>query len=341
MAAPLTPENFYLQSGDGNAYLSWDITSGATGYVVQRSLDGVTYTIRATLSGSPLYNYYLDRGSETGGPEVGKQYYYRVAASNNDGTSSYTEAQNTVVCEIGKVSLGYLRLLSQQKADMVNSTFVSIPEWNTYIAESVKELRGLLTMAYGDDYFVADPYTYTTAQNVQDYPLPKDFFKLLGVEVALNPNDPNSWVTLRKYEFIQRNLWNYPNVYTFYGITNLRYRVMGNNLRIVPVPQGGQTIRIWYVPRSPVLMADTDIIDGINGWEEYPAIDAALKASAKEETDVSVLAAQKQAMIQRLQAEAENRDIGEPETVSDSKIRNFGWSGDEGGWTGNGGWGGF
>lgn len=340
MAIPATPDNFNLQSGDGNAFLSWDITSGATTYLVQRSLDGVTFTLQATITGSPLNNYYLDLGSAMGGPVAGTQYYYQVAAMNTDGTSAYTDAQNTVVCDVGQISLGYARLSAQQKADQVNSQFVSLTEWNAYITESAKELRGLLAMSYGDDYYVAPPYTYTTSQNVQDYPLPKDHFKLLGVEVALNSGDPNSWVTLRRFEFIQRNLWNYPNVYTFYGITNLRYRVMGNNIRIVPVPQGGQTLRIWYVPRAPVLMADTDLIDGVNGWEEYVTVDAALKASAKQESDVTVLAAQKQAMVARLEAEAANRDIGEPNTVSDSKMRNFGWSGDDGGFSGNGGWGG-
>jgi len=338
MAAPSTPTNFNLQSGDGNAFLSWDITATATSYVVQRSPDGVTYTTRATITGSPLKNYYLDEGESVDGPEENTTYFYKVAAANGDGTSSYTDPQNTIITAIGIVSLGYLRLTAQQRCDRVNSTFVSLTEWNKYITESRKELYDILTLKFGDDYYVATPYTYTLGGNQNLYPLPADFYKLLGVEIALNPGDSLSWVTLKKFEFIQRNRWNYPNVYTFYGVTNLRYRLNGNNIMIVPVPSGGQTLRIWYAPRPSVLMADTDIVDGVSGWEEYIIIDAAIKALAKEESDVSVFMAQKKFMLERIEQAAENRDAGEPEQVSDTKSRNFGWGDDDGSYGGSGGY---
>ncbi|CAN5950595.1 unnamed protein product [Sphagnum jensenii] len=175
---------------------------------------------------------------------------------------------------------------------------------------------------------IATPYTYTTGQNQQLYPLPNDFKALLGVEVALNPTDPNSWITLRKFEFVQRNLWNYPNVYTFYGITNLRYRINGNNLMIVPITQAGQTIRIWYVPRPSQLINTTDTVDGVAGWEEYIVADVCMKMLIKEESfeQAQAFALQKQALMKRIEEAAENRDIGDPEVVSDSRTRNFGWT---------------
>lgn len=204
------------------------------------------------------------------------------------------------------------------------------------ISQSRKELYDIIIQKFGNDYYLKTPYTYTTSQNLQFYPLPDDFYKLLGVEVALNPGDPSSWVTLKKFEFIQRNLWNYPNVYTFYGITNLRYRLEDNNLYIVPIPTGGETLRIWYAPRPDQLINDTDIVDGVSGWEEYIIVDCCIKALAKEESDVSIFAGQKQALLKRIEEAAENRDIGEPETVSDSKMRNFAWS-DDNGWGGGSG----
>lgn len=58
-------------------------------------------------------------------------------------------------------------------------------------------------------------------------------------------------------------------------------------------------------------------MDEFNGWEEYVIIDAAIKCLQKEESDVSVLAMQKQAIIDRIEAMASNRDAGEPEVTTD------------------------
>jgi hypothetical protein len=152
--------------------------------------------------------------------------------------------------------------------------------------------------------------------------------------VALNPTDPNSFVTLRGFNFIQKNLWNYPNQYTMYGITNLRYRLNGNNLMIVPQTQGGQTIRVWYVPRPNQLINDTDTVDEVSGWEEYIIADVCIKALAKEESDVSIFMEQKANVALRIEEMSLNRNLAEPKTVSDTKLRNFSWgsSGDGGSW---------
>lgn len=341
MAAPSTPTNFNLQTGNGNNFLSWDITSGATSYKVKRSLDGVTYSVVATITGSPLHNYYLDSavsGSNPGGVTAGTKYYYEIAASNSDGDSAYSAAQDIVPAAVGQVSLQWIRLMALLRADLYNSQFISLPEANSYISNSYKALYDILVQKYGDDYLVATPYTFTTDGGSTLFPLPADFYKLLGVEVALNPNDPNSWITLRKFEFVQRNLWNYPNVYTFYGITNLRYRLNGSNLMIVPIASANQTIRIWYCPRPNILMKDTDLLDGISGWEDYVILDAARKMLLKQEQDTSEIVQEMQFIVNRIEQAAENRDPGEPETVSDSKMRNFSWIGNgDGGWGSSGG----
>ena len=342
MSAPLTPSTFYVQTGDGSNFISWSITSGATSYLVQRSLDGVTFSTVATVTGTPLYNYYLDNAYDAvnypSGPVVDTIYYYQVAASNVSGTSLYTSAASVITTAIGTVSLGFLRTQAQLRCDRLNSTFVSLTEWNQYITEARKQLYNIVTQAFGNDYYSSSTYTYTTASGVQQYPLPPDFYKLTLVEVALNPGDANSWVTLRSFNWVQKNLWNYPNVYTFYGITNLRYRLMGNNLYIVPIPTSGQTMRIQYVPRPKTLMADTDLVDGISGWEEFIIVTAAMMALLKEESPTAVeFKALKDEQLAMIMESSEHRDIGEPQTVSDSKSRNFSWNDPGEGQYGSGG----
>lgn len=323
------PSGFTALSAQSQVALSWNQTPLAVIYYINRSTDNVAFTNIAQTA-SLQYN---DTTAS-----VGTIYYYQIQAGNGTNSGLPTPSLSAQALNPGQTTVGNLRLEAQQRINKENSQFYTNQEWNSMISQSYKELWNIIAQKFGDDYYVAQPYTYTTAQTVQFYPLPLDFKALLGVEVALNPSDPNSWISLRQFEFVQRNLYNYPNVYTFYGITNLRYRLNGNNLYIVPNPQGGQTIRIWYVPRPNQLINDTDTVDAVAGWEEYIVADVCIKALAKEESDVSVFAAQKQALIKRIEEEAENRNIGDPQLVSDSKRRNFAWAnGDGNGDYGSGG----
>ncbi len=329
----VTPANFTILSAQGQVALNWTAAPLATTYYINRSDDNVTFSTIAQTS-SVSYN------DDTG--DVGTIYYYTVQAATSTASSVPTTSLSGLSLNPGQTTLGNLKLEAQQRSDLVYSTNISNQEWNTYISNSYKWLYNLILQKYGNDYFIADPYTYTTSGTIDDetqaqtFPLPDDFYKLMRVEVALNPSDPNSWITLQKFEAIQANLWNYPNVYTFYGITNLRYRLWGSNLQIVPIASAGQTIRIWYSPRPNQLIADTDIVDGISNFEELIVVDSCIKALTKQEQPCEVFIAQKIEMLRELNDAAENRDVGTPETVSDSRRRNFSWadSSDGGGYGG-------
>ena len=229
----------------------------------------------------------------------------------------------------GVVTLQNIRDTVRQRADMVNSSFVTDAELNGYIAASLYELYDLLVQKFGDSYYAAGPYQFTTDGVLDQYDLPDGtstyklpdgtttapaFYKLTGVDLKISGD---SWITLRPFVFAERNRWSIPNSQTAYGVTNLRYRVLGSHLWFTPRPSGGQTLRIWYTPRLAAPTADGDTIDGVSGWEEYVVADACIKALSKEESDPSVFMAQKQALLQRIEAAAENRDAGSPQTVSD------------------------
>jgi hypothetical protein len=287
--------------------VSWDIVAGVTGYSVQRSTDGVTYTT----VGTPSVNSYLDSTVSQG-----TLYYYQVASSNGT-LSPYSTPQSIVPASQGRLSLASIRLLSQQRADRVNSNFVTLPEWNTYINQSYFELYDLLVQKYGDDYFVSSYLFATNGSNT--YPLPPDFYKGLGLDLSINASN-NAWITLKRFNFISRNRYVYPQITTnVLGVAGLRYRFLDSNIVFEPNAQAGQTVRLWYVPRLTQLLQDTDVMDGVSGWTEYVVVDAAIKALQKEESDVSVLVLQKQALIDRIEAAAENRDAGEPNTISNTR----------------------
>lgn len=327
----VTPRDFVIMSAQDQVMLNWAYSPLATSYFVSRSTDNVVF---AELAETVSLEYFDDTAV------VGTIYYYYVQASTGPDSSPPTYSLSGQALNPGQTTVGNIRLECQQRTDRVNSDNISNQEWNSMISQSYKELYDILIQKFGDDYYVQIPYSYTTTGMIdtltqaQTFPLPRDFYKLLRCEVALNPSDPNSWITLRQFMAVQANLWNYPNVYTFYGITNLRYRLWGTNLQIVPIASAGQTIRIWYAPKPDQLIRDTDTVDAISGYEEYIVADVCIKSLAKTEEDVSVFVLQKAALLKRVEEAAENRNIGDSQTVSDSRTRNFAWSDDVGSFNG-------
>jgi hypothetical protein len=169
------------------------------------------------------------------------------------------------------------------------------------------------------------------------------FYKMAGVDLAVNTSTVNpAWVTLKKFNFIDRNKYVYPNsTSTIYGVYNQAYRIMGQQIDFIPVPAGNQTIRLWYAPRLPALLEDIDLTTlGFSGWIRYPIVRAAMYALAKEESDVSVLAQELVFLKTRIEQMSQNRDVGSPDTISETRRDGIyggtGWG--NGGGGGNAGW---
>src|ERR1700761_657655 len=346
------PTQIILQTGNAQNYLIWNLVAGATGYSVQRSTDGVTWTT----IGSPIVNNYLDTTCLPG-----VQYYYQVASVSTAGTSPYSPSSPTSItpCLPGQMNLGYIRYLSQLRADKLNSKFLTTDEWNSNINQSAFELYDILTTKYGDDYFVANPIVFTTTGQ-STYPLPDGnlmfldnitntvvkapaLYKLIGVDCGVAVAN-NAWVTLPRYNWIDRNKFVYPQLQAnALGVFNLSYRQMGNMLWFIPNPSAGQYIRVWYVPQMTQLLQDVDMLPfSISGWVEYVIVDAAIKALVKEESfeQANALMLTKQALIDRIESTAANRDVGQPNTVSDTRTNTgfFNGGGFGGNGSGMGGW---
>jgi hypothetical protein len=229
------------------------------------------------------------------------------------------------------MTLLQLRTAVRQRADQVNSTFISDAELTSFVNQSYYELYDLLVQKYGDAYFVkTPPGTITTDGTNETFALPTDLYKLLGVDLQTS-GSPSGWITLRPFMMAERNRNWRPNGMAVQGFTNLKYRLSGSTLWLSPLPASGQTLRVWYVPRMTELSADADLLDGISGWTEYVIVDAAIKCMVKEESDPSALMAQKTGLVKRIEEAAGNRDEGAPPTVSDvsglDPTNGFGWSG--------------
>lgn len=348
---PFQPQNLTSEQADGNILLSWFPSLGATSYQIQRSTDGVNF---ANLTAVGIVNQYVDPF-----PGVGIQYWYQLAAINVAGTSPYSAAATMIAAPPSEMSLFELRLRSQQCADRVNSDFVTRDEWNSFIRLAMYELYDILMVSF-EDYFAQSFVSLQTNGTTANYPLPDGvtnylggnfngvsgtpapaFYKLAGVDLNVNTSVLTpSRVSLLRFDFIKRNQYVYPNsTSTIYGVYNMRYRLMGNNINIIPTPAGSQTLILWYSSKLAALLKETDCTTlGTSGWLRYPIVRAAKYALDKEEgSDTTKLDAEILFLKERISDAASNRDAGIADTISETRqdpiYGGTGWGGGtQGGW---------
>lgn len=211
------------------------------------------------------------------------------------------------------VTLAQLRTNARNRADMANSQFASDSELNSLINSSANELWDLLVSTV-EDYGLTSS-TISVVAGTDTYSLPSNFYKLRGVDLVVDGN--GNAVTLKPFNFAERNAYLFTPTWNVVGLSYLRYHVVGNSIRFVPVPNQAQTVKLWYIPVLTQMSADGDTLDGVNGFEEYVVVDAARKLRVKEESDTTQLDMEKAALIARIQAMAADRDHGTAERIAD------------------------
>lgn len=223
------------------------------------------------------------------------------------------------------VTLLQMRTQARQRADLENSQYVTDSELTGYINNSVAELYDLLIGSYDADYFI-ESIEFNSVVGQSDYPLPngtlysaaKPFYKLKGVDAKINTSN---FFSLRPFNFNERNR-NEDFAWSTLNGPLVRYRLVGDVLKFSPIPDGIKPIRVWYIPLAPVLSADGDTLQDLNAYHEYVVVDAAIKCRIKEELEVQTLEAIKAGLKQRIEQMAQNRDAGNPESVSDIYAEN-------------------
>lgn len=350
MAIPTQPQGLTAEQADANICLTWTPVLGALTYQIQKSTDGINYSNLVIVN--QVFQY-VDPY-----PGVGVQYWYQIAAINGSGTGPYSLSASITAAPPGEMSLAELRLRSQECADKVNSQFVINGEWNSFLRLAMYELYDILTTTY-EDYNVAKPvFINTNGANLQ-YDLPNGInylggtlgggsgvasprlYKISGIDLGVNTSN-NAWVTLNRFDWIDRNNYVYPNsTSTIYGVYNMRYRPIGTNtftqsITLIPTPAGNQQLRLWYAPILPALLKDTDLTTiGFSGWLRYVIVRAAKYALDKEESSTDKQDAELIFLKQRITEAASNRDMGQAETISntrkDSIYGGSGWGAANGG----------
>lgn len=202
----------------------------------------------------------------------------------------------------------------RQRADEVNSTYFTDLELTNYINNSATGLYDLLVSRF-EDYYTLPPVTFTISSGTT-YALPSNFYKLRGVDRLLSGNE---YFSVPLFNFQERNRRSRVVLRNIDGFGGLAYRMINNTLYFLPDEQAQGTYRLWYIPQFTKLVNGSDTLDGINGWEEFIIIDAAIKCYVKQESDPSVLLVEKQAITARIESMARTRDVGQADRVSGTK----------------------
>jgi hypothetical protein len=176
---------------------------------------------------------------------------------------------------------------ARERADMVGSTFITDTTFKQYVSDSCATVYNMLVMARGHAYYQTTTTFVTTSATL--YALPADFFELQLAQIDYGGLKQ----TLRPFMLKEAARWS-------------------------EMPsQPGYTVTLRYTPAPPTLTLDADTFDGIAGFEQWAVLDAAIKALTKEESDVSVLLAQRAMKEQEIARLAPTRDAQFPDRVID------------------------
>jgi hypothetical protein len=181
-------------------------------------------------------------------------------------------------------TLAQFRTRVRQRADMENSNFVSDSELNGYVNKSISELYDLLVSS-NSEYFLSSSSS-TVAFGGSTITLPTDFYKLRGVDFYLG------------------------------GRCHVKYRLQGSTIKLIPEDNVDGQYRVWYTPLPTELSSDSDSFEGINGWEEYVVVDAAIKCLQKEESSTTDLEKAKAQLGKRVADMAAKRDSAKPKQIT-------------------------
>jgi hypothetical protein len=216
-------------------------------------------------------------------------------------------------------------------ADIENAdNFITDSELNRYINMGLSELWDLLIEAMGHEFYLAVSTLSCSSANGNGngkYSIPCDVVVMRRVEVVGDNN--------YRYEARPANMHDlrsqdgddllYRAGFT-HGEGGVRYRLMGEidrssggwtqQIQISPYDWTG-TLNLYYVPNAPTLDDDEDVFNGVNGWEDYICVDAAIRCLEKEESDTAALQIRKNKLEQRIRTIAEARDDGWPEVIAD------------------------
>lgn len=217
-------------------------------------------------------------------------------------------------------------IIRQRLGWSATDTFVTDPELNNYINDSLVELHSLLATVYrpGQWGVVLAGTTVTAGTSTAPIGVFGDFGRLVSVLIQYN----NRLIPIEPGDITVDTVRLDAQAYTPW---NVRYFLLidGANsaLNFSNVTLANQTILVRYIKSAPVLSADGS--SSWMDWDEYVILDVLIKCSSKEEDDVAGFTNQKNALGARIRQQADPLDMGRAATVQDARAQEVGVRGDD------------
>lgn len=240
----------------------------------------------------------------------GKVYIYVNVAGAQPWSSDEDIVNKTdIAASIGAVipatartiTLAGLRAAVLRRGGVENSIDLTPTVLNDYINSAIAELYDILDEK-DDDRFVT-PATLTTTLGLDSVALPSGFYQLRKLEIV-DSTAPSGYRRLRPIAVDAKHL--YATGY-LYG-KQYRYWLNAYQVTLVPPPGVVETLRCYYVPVSPVLVNDTDVLDGWNGYEELVIQLAWRRCLVRRDLDTSGTDREVERLVERIKTAADGRD---------------------------------
>lgn len=177
------------------------------------------------------------------------------------------------------VALSVMRADVRSRADIETSEHVSDTDIDRWINNGIADVHKKLMKSDPDFFTVEVEITPTSAS---DYDLEDDFLSIRGVWYGAMTDPIETRSKIYRFHYQEMGIGPTPG-----GLCRTRYKVIGQSIRFVPVPQSNRTITVAYVPIPTLLEEDEDTWDSVLGLEEYPVEFACWKARVKAEEDFS------------------------------------------------------
>jgi hypothetical protein len=199
--------------------------------------------------------------------------------------------------------------------------FVDDTELTARINEALRQLYDRLVAARGQEYYATAAVATSFVAGTAAYNLPADFYQLLGARVT----DGTYWAQCEPWGYQDLAALLNESAVTSPTIHRYRYRLQGGTIVFRPTPRlTSHSYVIDYVPAMTALVLGTDTFDGINGWERWAALTAAIDIANKEESDPSGLIAQRAVIDDAITRLGGQRDAGRPVAIQDTRGDRYG-----------------
>jgi len=209
---------------------------------------------------------------------------------------------------------------AREKADQdqpgTGPRHVDDAEARSEVNESLARLWDVLVEAGGDELLRTDTTVAVTAGSADVALTGVDIYKLLSVDLL---DASGEFVReLERVEWARRNDFTSGSDVRGYSLHGWLGEIGGAGaplIRLWPTPATSGSLRIWYVPESPVISADADKVTMPNAWWQWVIVDVAIQLMSKAEEDASALRDERERLTRTIARSARRQDHGQPRRV--------------------------